>query len=340
MRHNRGRNSPLTQPPTFPLMADRSRQSGFTLVELLVVIAIIGALVALLLPAVQAAREAARRSACTNNLRQLGIALHNYHDAQKRFPPGRGETMPAVFSAHAYLLPHIEQAGLEQAIDYDDAPTPFSIFNGPAYDGAANHPAATTPVPLFLCPSDTAGGRIDGSEYAPTNYAACAGSGLIDYGTLTDADGVFYLGSKVKFKDITDGTSHTVAFSERTLGSGGNPDESGSPNLERLVRELPGAANTTPQECNQTSGNWNTERGAKWILGNYGNTIYNHLYTPNPSEVDCMNQRQQMGTMAARSMHAGGVAILYCDGSVNFETEDVDPHVWQAAATRAGEEIP
>src|SRR5690606_1778533 len=116
--------------------------------------------------------------------------------------------------------------------------------------------------------------------------------------------------------------------------------ETGSSNLAGLIRELPGGANTTPEACNQSSGNWNTERGAKWILGNYGNTIYNHLYSPNPAECDCMNQRQQKGTMAARSNHPGVVAVLHCDGSVDFERANVDPVVWQAAATRAGEEIP
>src|SRR5690606_25622541 len=105
--------------------------------------------------------------------------------------------------------------------------------------------------------------------------------------------GVFYLASRVRLKDITDGSTHTVAFSERTLGPGGSSDETGSSNLAGLIRELPGGANTTPEACNQSSGNWNTERGAKWILGNYGNTIYNHLYSPNPAECDCMNQRQQ-----------------------------------------------
>lgn len=320
-------------------MSRPAQPPGFTLVELLVVIAIIGALVALLLPAVQAAREAARRSSCINNLRQIGVALHNHHAAKQQFPPGRGETMPAVFSAHAYLLPYLEQGSLEQAIDYHDAPTPFSIFNGPSYDGAANQPAATTPVPIFLCPSDQAGGLINGSHYGATNYAACAGSGLVDYGTLTDADGAFFLGSRVKIKDITDGSSHTVAFSERTLGSGGTSDEIGTPDLARLVRELPGAADTAPEDCNASSDNWNTERGAKWILGNYGNTLYNHLYPPNATECDCMNQRQQKGTMAARSEHSAGVATLYCDGSARFEPESIDLRVWQASATRAGGEI-
>jgi prepilin-type N-terminal cleavage/methylation domain-containing protein len=317
------------------------RQSGFTLVELLVVIAIIGVLVALLLPAVQSAREAARRTTCINNLRQLGVALQNHHDTKGSFPAGRGDPQPKVFSALAYLLPFVEQVSLDQIIDYNDAPTAFSIFNGPSYDGVKNYPAAITPVPMFLCPSDSTAGRVDGSEYAATNYAACAGSGRVDYGTLTDADGVFYLASKVRIKDITDGTTHTAAFSERTLGPGGTETgTAGSEDRTRLVRELPGAADTPPEECNQSSGNWNTERGAKWILGNYGNTLYNHLYPPNPVECDCMNQRQQKGTMAARSRHPGAVGVLRCDGSVDFEHDSVDPIVWQAAATRAGEEIP
>src|SRR4051812_16047397 len=121
---------------------------GFTLIELLVVIAVVAVLVGLLLPAVQKVRAAAVRAACTNNLKQIGIALHAHHDAHGRFPPGRGVPLPVVFSAHAHLLPFVEQENLRSIIDLTAAPTTFSVAGGPTYDGTANYPAATTVVKL------------------------------------------------------------------------------------------------------------------------------------------------------------------------------------------------
>src|SRR3954468_1146308 len=141
--------------------SDSARSSrardAFTLVELLVCIAIIGILVALLLPAIQAAREASRRSSCGNNLRQLGVALHNFESAHHHFPAGRGDPIPSIFSAFAYLLPFIEQTTLRDRILFDQPPATFNV-GAKIYDGSANLSVATATVTTFLCPSDSAMG--------------------------------------------------------------------------------------------------------------------------------------------------------------------------------------
>lgn len=307
---------------------------GFTLIELLVVVFIVGLLLALLLPAVQAAREAARRLTCGNHLKQIGLALHHYQGTYGQFPAGRGVPLPTVFSAQAYLLPYIEQAGLESQIDFGAAPTSFGINGGPSFDGSANLAAATSVVEVFLCPSDAGSGRVPGSPYGAANYAACTGSGTVTTGSILRADGVFFLGSAIDFRDLLDGSSHTIAFSERTLGRG----QPGDP--ARDILELQHAGDTPPSDCAAAgSGQWYAERGAKWIFGNYGNTLYNHYFPPNASQWDCMNLPQQKGLFAARSRHPQGVATLLCDGSVRFASSDVDLEVWRAAATRAGGEV-
>jgi prepilin-type N-terminal cleavage/methylation domain-containing protein len=315
---------------------------GFTLVELLVVIAIVGVLVALLLPAVQSAREAARRTSCANNLKQLGLAIQQHQAAHGHLPAGRGDPLPMVFSAHAYLLPYLEGQNLAGTIDYRIAPTTFSIGGGVTFDATANLGAATTTFATFLCPSDPAGDRVPDSQYGSTDYAANVGSGLVDAGTLDDADGVFFRASRISFKHMTDGTSHTAAMSERTLG----PGESAAAALHRAqaapvaMWELPGGALPTPADCSATaSGSWFGERGGKWILGNYGNTLYNHFYGPNAEEWDCMNERQQQGLLAARSSHPQGVQTLFCDGGVRWHDDGVDLAVWRSTATRAGGEL-
>jgi prepilin-type N-terminal cleavage/methylation domain-containing protein len=320
--------------------ADSRKWFGFTLIELLVALAIIGTLSAILLPAVQQAREASRRLACSNNLRQLGVALHNFHSAHRQFPPGRGDPLPGVFSAHAYLLEHLEQTSVRQVIDFRRAPTTFTVAGGVVHDGAANLPAATARLSVLQCPSDALAAGVPGSEFGSTNYAATTGSGLKQWGSLTDADGVFFKGSQIGLRDITDGSTHTVAMSERLNGPG--PEDSGGleSDFQRLMLEIPGGNDTTPAACAAaSSGNCYRERGAKWILGNYGNTLYNHYYTPNAATWDCMNLQQQKSLSAARSMHPGGVTSLLCDGGVKFASDSIDQSLWRAVATRRTDEV-
>jgi len=321
---------------TNPFAPCRRDARAFTLVELLVVIAIIGVLVALLLPAIQSSREAARRATCSNHLKQLGIALNTFHSTKKYFPPGRGAPPPMIFSALAYLLPFVEEGSLQSRIDLMQAPTTV-VIAGVTYSGAANLPAAQEAVAVLQCPSDTASGRVAGSTFGATNYAANAGSGTVNAGSLTNADGVFFLGSKVGFRQLVDGSSHTAAFGERMLGTGqANP----SGDLEPLyILELQNTFAVGDTDCGSpSSGGWYSQRGAKWILGNYGNTVYNHYYAPNAPKWDCMNLPQQKALMTARSYHFGGVNQGFCDGSVRFIDNQIELKVWRAYSTRDGAE--
>jgi prepilin-type processing-associated H-X9-DG protein len=303
-----------------------------------VVIAIIGVLAALLLPAIQSAREASRRTSCTSNLRQLGLAMQQFHDQRGHLPAGRGAPPPRVFSPQAYLLPFVEESGLQAQMDFTQAPTSLVIAGKP-YSGAANAAAAGQSLPLLLCPSDAAGGVIPGNSFGATNYAANTGSGLLNGGSIDGGDGVFYLGSAVAFKNITDGTSRTAAFSERTLGNGQPLNLIGPGFADVFVLELYNASDVTPDNCQSPPlGDCYNIRGAKWILGNYGNTLYNHYYAPNATTWDCMNMPQQKGYMAARASHPGGVNVLYCDSSVRSVDGNIDLNVWRAAATRADNE--
>ena len=179
-----------------------------------------------------------------------------------------------------------------------------------------------------------------GSQFGATSYAACSGSGQVNHGTLTKADGVFFSASKVAYRDLFDGSTHTIAFSERILG-GLVPS---SPSMfadERFgVWEFSNSQPTTPHECDvRTNGTWYGYRGEKWIMGNYGNTIYNHWYQPNARHWDCMNITQRMGLMSARSFHPDGVNTAACDGSVRFVGATIDLTVWRALSTRNGHEI-
>ena len=333
---------------------------AFTLIELLVVTAIIAVLIGLLLPAVQKVREAAARTKCTNNLKQLGLAMHTHHDTQKYFPPGyeqkpgidpaTGATIPAFrfrWGAFAKLTPYLEQTNVYNACDLTN-----SMYDaaGNVVNSKGNQLAVSLSVPILLCPSDS-GGRPD-PTYGPTNYAVCVGSGRNGASRLdvpavaTDlpADGVFYKGSKTTIAGILDGTSTTAMAGETLLGTGVTPvpDLAVAPTdpmkRKRTYIWIGGGGLMTAAKCDEkTAPAFRPDRNTRWADGDAYQTLYDHGYTPNPATMDCISTSANW--KAARSNHTGGVNELMCDGSVKFVGDTVAVDTWQAVGSRAGSEI-
>lgn len=318
------------------------RGAGFTLIELLVVIAIIAVLSALLLPAAQQAREAARRASCRNNLKQLGLALHNYHDTMNRLPFGylvaAWPADPAVPAGHyrwsvlAQLTPYLEQSNISNALDFS-YPMVGAPPNAPPFP--VNRDAVAQVVPLFLCPSDH--GRKIVDAWGPANYVACAGSGG-NGGYAENADGSFFINSQVQFRDFTDGLSNTAVMSESTLGEGGANPTSGPVDPQRVYVSLPSGVELSESACNgDTATSFSAARGRAWADGAFPYGLYNHFDAPNSPRPDCI-RHSNPGWKAARSMHPGGVNVLLGDSGVRFASDSVNRDTWRALSTRDGGE--
>ena len=317
----------------------RRGQRAFTLVELLVVIAIIGILIALLLPAVQAAREAARRSQCTNNLKQIGLALHTYADVNKGLPPLSvrftwyvNSWQTQHLSWRTRLLPYLEQQAIYNQVDW---------INRQVWNVEPGLTIRNIDLAVFRCPSDRSG-RPPGTStsWAPTNYVAnqgaddcsdlCTSSQFSSNTALTR--GLFRENWSPTFSDILDGTSNTQAVSECMINEPWVCRASCSGNMPACVAGTDGVVLNSNEEA---------YRGYSWFRG-YApyESSYSSLMPPNDRLTrnhECMNSSTR-SVFAARSRHPGGVNVCWADGSVRFVSETVDKNVWIATSTIAGGE--
>lgn len=307
-----------------------AKRGGFTLIELLVVIAIIAILVALLLPAVQQAREAARRSSCKNNLKQIGLALHNYHDVHSTFPMGThrqnnidscGNGSSASYASNrtlwgAHLLPFLEQPALYDQIDFEQGGTGPGCTGPSTGNNGANTIPARFELSAFRCPSDPGTKGDTTRDDGPTSYVACVSTGVEQNAGggsyQNNGESVLFMNSKTKFRDITDGTSNTMVISECLVGSESS--------------ELSGSGWAT---CTGLSGTVRTDTGCSWFYQYIQPSwTYSTLVGPNTNEIDCYRWDLR-GRSAARSQHTGGVQIVLADGAVRFVSDSINLQTWQ-----------
>jgi prepilin-type N-terminal cleavage/methylation domain-containing protein/prepilin-type processing-associated H-X9-DG protein len=307
------------------------RRSGFTLIELLVVIAVIAILIALLVPAVQKVREAASRTQCINNLKQIGLAAHNYHGVMKAFPPGR--ISPSNASPLVLLLPHLEQANKYNQFD----------FNSDINTSATNAAARTQDVAIFLCPSDASAAKFS-TDLGRSNYMASLGANAALGNTDGTTGGVFYVNSKIRVTHITDGASNTAMFAEVKRGS-----RTGAASQDPLnVTCVPyaswdaSAANDFNyfEACNTPTASDYDYTGLEYYRAAVPWTaFYTHTVPPNHQNRDCVRAvGLNKGHQAARSYHPGGVNVLLSDGSARFVSDSISLTTWKALGTRAGNE--
>lgn len=278
---------------------------GFTLVELLVVIAIIGVLVALLLPAVQQAREAARRSQCVNNMKQIGVAMHNYHDSYNAFPPGwinRGANGNPMYGWAVNILPYIEQGALYDQLRPGQIPL-VERYN--ASSTPEDQALLQTPLSAYRCPSDVTRALNDLENFGATNHFRVSTSNYVaNVGTasttgLIDGGGVFFGNSYLGFNHLIDGSSNTLMVGERD----GGPSTVAGQTFRAAVWAGVGR--------NNSNGSNSTGRNLQ-----RGGFIINHDYA-------AAGQPQNFGK-GMSSLHPGGVNILLCDASVRFLPETTD----------------
>jgi prepilin-type N-terminal cleavage/methylation domain-containing protein len=329
------------------------RRRGFTLVELLVVIAIIGVLIALLLPSVQKVREAANRVTCANNLKQLGVAMIKFHADHGKFPYARKYDYWDAYTWRQQLLPYLEQDNVQKLFFNLDLPTTDDRNNiGEWGDDPRLQQARTAHLPICLCPSDT-GGVVNENNSATWrrevgNYRGCVGPGDM-YGLSASAiaagQGVFGVAIGQRFqdpqkppvqvatRDITDGVSNTLMFSEGlnstiTTGWGGPFGDRGLGNMGDSLFSTYDTPNSS-----------NADRPGGPCPQHQGDTGYHAPCVTLGDQSYFTYGDSKFARTAARSKHFGGVNACLADGSVRFISNNIDLRTWHALGTRAGKEV-
>jgi prepilin-type processing-associated H-X9-DG protein len=293
-------------------------RSAFTLFQLLTVLALLAIAFGLFLPAVAKVRASAARIQSANNLKQIALAGHSYYDAIGMFPPGCDDNH---FSTSAYLLPYIEQDNVFKLID----------MTKPCDDKANETPAAVL-IKTFLNPTDGAP-RVD-EKFGMTSYLFNAGS----QPDLKDNDGIFYLNSKTKFPDITDGTSNTVYAVETLRGDGKTKAEDMHRQHVSLKKDdLKDIADDAGAKYWKDDKSIVGDRGARWIDGRFLQGTFNARLKFNEDKPD-LTCNGAGGLSGVRTL-TGGANAAMCDGSVRFLSEKISLETWRAAATRAGGEV-
>ncbi len=346
------------------------QRRGFTLIELLVVIAIIAVLIALLLPAVQAAREAARRSQCINNLKQMGLAMHNYHQAIGSFPMGCSWTTAGVapastyywgqWSAQALMLPFMEQQALYNAANFNVG------VDGQGNGYPINSTVNQTQINTLLCPSDGNAGRSSGNL---SSYYLSQGPTMLTPATPNnipspyDTAGMFTFQKVYSFANITDGTSNTIAGSEGLVGNAnltarsknvtfmnvGAINSLETVNVNSLLTNGQQAPGTTLtgllNTCMTTTSGFQVLRGNQWANGDNNYTMFTTIVPPNSNQYNFGACKSGGGgaddaeIVNANSNHPGGVNVVMGDGSVRFMKSTIAWNIWWALGSRAGGEV-
>ncbi|WP_165233600.1 DUF1559 domain-containing protein [Aquisphaera insulae] len=349
---------PTDRPP-------RRRTAAFTLIELMVVIAVFALLIALSLPALKAARESSRHVQCINNLRQIGLVLHNYHQSIGSFPMMNGAaysnvppnndnfTTWGVFGAHTFLLPYLEQSPIYNACNFDFGSYPRGAVNSDMT--WTNLTVWNTKLAAFICPSDGMSG-LDNI----CNYMGNAGTGT-NLWSSTDSNGLFCQNRTYSISTVIDGASNTIAMTESLVGASGTEKyrwfkSAMNPELVRdktvylgdARQNLPAVMKVVQQcEASIASPSNFSNKGYRWQVGAPGFTMTNIILTPNPSctfstcRWDCNDScGVDFGQIhTVNSNHPGGVNVGFVDGSVRFVRDGIHQAVWMAMGSRNGGEV-
>jgi prepilin-type N-terminal cleavage/methylation domain-containing protein/prepilin-type processing-associated H-X9-DG protein len=348
-------------------LRSRSRQA-FTLIELLVVIAIIAVLISLLLPAVQSAREAARRAQCVNNLKQIGLANHNFESTNGHFAPGYGPWFSGVVgraNSNALILQFLESASTYSAFNFerninDTGPT------------SANNTAQTQIISAYVCPSDPSTSKLLGgtSQLGYCNYFGSVGNtASLELGSAfgfqepnAQNAGIFNVRldrsgtattnpvnhlkvqNPTTIGSITDGTSNTALYSETTRANSVANTTAEIPipsllNVYYILTSMAGKLQVIPPECIVFPGQRIRYRGQQYYRNLPVTSYYSHTLVPNDRRWDCIDGSLVASHTAARSYHPGGVNTVFCDGSVRFIKNTVNEATWRALGTRGGGEV-